>query len=65
MRHILYEDPLTHRFALIKLPARYVEGETVPIPLTARWFSTRQEALATISDLFDRDEDDHDDGSIH
>ena len=64
MRHILYEDPLTHKFALIKLPARYVEGATVPIPLTARWFNTRQEALATISDLFVCDEDDDGSGSI-
>ena len=65
MRHILYEDPLTHQFALIRLPAKHVEGEAVPIPRTARWFSTRQEALGTISDLFDCDEDGRDDSSLH
>ena len=59
MRHILYEDPVTHRFALIRLPTKYVEGETVPIPLTARWFSSREEVLARISDLFDCEEDGH------
>jgi len=64
VRHILYEDPLTHKFALIRLPAKHVDGERMPIPLAARWFSTRQEALATLSELFDC-EDGRDEGSIH
>lgn len=55
MRHTLNEDPITHKFAVIRLPWRYREGDKVPIPRTARWFGTREEALATISDLFDQD----------
>ena len=65
MRHTLYEDPITHKFAVIRLPWRYSEGDTVPIPRTARWFGTREEALATISDLFDQDEDGHRDDYLH
>lgn len=65
MRHALYEDPATHKFALIALPKGHVEGEQVPIPLTARWFSTREEALATISTLFDHDEDGPANDSTH
>ena len=65
MRHVLYEDPITRRFALIRLPPKHVEGETVPIPLTARWFSSREEVLARISDLFDCEEDGQDAGATH
>lgn len=57
MRHTLYEDPITRKFAVIRLPSRYVEGNELPIPPTARWFGTRDEALATLSHLFDQDED--------
>jgi hypothetical protein len=57
MRHTLYEDPITHKFAVIRLPSRHIEGDKVPIPPTARWFDTRDEALATLSHLFDQDED--------
>ena len=57
MRHTLYEDPITGKFAVIRLPSRYVEGDKLPIPPTARWSSTRDEALATLSELFDQDED--------
>ena len=65
MRHTLYEDPVTHRFALIRLPSRYIEGEKVPIPPSARWFGTREEAVATISDLFEQDEGEHSDDCLH
>ena len=58
VRHTLYEDPVTHKFALIRLPPMYIEGEKVPIPSTARWFGSREEAVATISDFFEQDEDD-------
>jgi hypothetical protein len=59
MKHTLYEDPITHKFAVIRLPARFVDGDRVPVPPTARWFGTREEALATLSDLFNQDEDVH------
>ena len=65
MRHTLYEDPITHKFAMIRLPPRFNEGDSLPIPPTARWFATRQEAVATLSHLFDQDEDDHGDDFLH
>lgn len=65
MKHTLYEDVITGKFALIRLPAAYVDGQAVPIPPTARWFDTREEALATISSLFDCDDDGRDDASTH
>lgn len=46
MRHTLYEDPSTHRFAMIRLPWAHIEGDEVPIPPTARWFATREDAPA-------------------
>jgi len=54
MRHGLYEDPITHKFAVIRLPSLFRDGDEVPIPRTPRWFETREEAVAT---LFDEDED--------
>ena len=57
MRHAIYEHPITHKFAVIRLPAQFVEGDRVPIPASSRWFGTREEALATLSTLFDQDED--------
>jgi hypothetical protein len=65
MRHTLYEDPLTHKFAVVRLSSRHIEGDTVPIPATARWFGTPKEAVATLSDLFEQDEDDHIDDCVH
>lgn len=57
MRHALYEDPATRKFAMIRLPSRFVEGDDLAIPPTARWFGTKDEALLTLSQLFDQDED--------
>ena len=53
MRHGLYEDPITHKFAVVRLPAKFRDGDEVSIPRTPRWFKTREEAVAT---LFDEDE---------
>jgi len=64
MKHTLYEDPITHKFALIRLPEKHVDGEKVPIPQTARWFGTRDEALATIAGLLDLDDSQLDE-SVH
>ena len=51
MKHTLYEDPITHRFALIRLPDKFADGVTVPIPPPDRWFSTRKEAVAALPEL--------------
>ena len=57
MKHTLYEDQITHKFAVVRLPSRQVEGDTVPIRATTRWFGTREEAVATLSDRFEQDEE--------
>jgi hypothetical protein len=56
MKHAIYEDPITHKFALIRLPHRFVEGDTPSIPLTVRWLDTREEALAGLPDLLNEEE---------
>ncbi len=54
MRHALYQDPVTHKFALVRLPLRFVEGDKLPIPLTAEWYSTREDAVAALPELLDQ-----------
>ncbi len=56
MKHVLYQDPLTHKFALIRLPKRFADGDAVPISPSDRWFSTREEAVAALTELFTQDE---------
>jgi hypothetical protein len=65
VKHTIYEDRITHKFAVIRLPARFVEGDTVPVPPSTRWFETREQALASLSDLFDQDEDVPVEGRLH
>ena len=56
MKHAIYEDPKTHKFALIRLPQMYVEGDTPAIPLTVRWLDTREEAVAALPGLLNEEE---------
>jgi hypothetical protein len=56
MKHALYEHPVTHRFAVVRLPPRFIDGDRVIPPPHVQWFSTREEALATLSNLFDQDD---------
>jgi hypothetical protein len=56
MRHMLYEDPVTHKFALIRLPDKFADDDSVPILPTDRWFNTREEAVATLPELLNQDE---------
>lgn len=56
MKYALYEDPHTHRFALLPLPDRFVEDDPVPMPARARWFDSREAAVAALPDLLDADE---------
>ena len=51
MKHTIYEDPVTHKFALLRLPNTFVDGDKLPTCTTDRWFQTRQEAVAALSDL--------------
>jgi hypothetical protein len=57
MRHTILEHPITHRFALVKVPARFVEGDKLPIPPDALWLATRADALAALAGLFDVDDE--------
>jgi hypothetical protein len=66
MKHLLYEDPITHKFALIRLPEQFVDGDRVPILPTDHWFNTREEAIAALPELFNQNEDrGSDDWSAH
>jgi hypothetical protein len=56
MKYTLYEDPLTHKFALLALPYRFIEGDTLPITNIDQWFGSREEAIAALPDLLNREE---------
>ena len=58
MKHTIYEDPVTRKFALVRLPAKFAEGDKVPIPPTVRWLDTQEEVVAALPALFDEDEAD-------
>lgn len=56
MKYTLYEHPMTRRFALVPLPAGFVDGDAVPLTNNEQWFVTRDAAIATLRDLFNRNE---------
>lgn len=56
MRFTIYEDPHTHHFALLALPRGFHDGDKLPIAGVDRWFSSREEAVAALPDLFSRDD---------
>lgn len=56
MKHTIYEDPITHKFAIIRLPMKFADGDKLPILPTTQWFATREEVMATLPQLFDQDE---------
>ena len=56
MKFALYEDPITHTFALVALPYGFVEGDRLPIADVDRWFGSREEAVAALPGLLDREE---------
>ncbi len=56
MKFTIHEDPVTHKFALLRLPAKFVEGDRLTIPATERWFDSREEAVAALPELFNREE---------
>jgi len=56
MKYTIYEDPRTHKFALVALPNRFVEGDKLPVVATDRWFGSRAEAIAALPELLEREE---------
>jgi hypothetical protein len=57
MKHTIYEDPVTRKFALIRLPPKFADGDRLPIPATTRWLDTREEAVATLPTLLDEEDE--------
>jgi hypothetical protein len=57
MKYTIYEDPLTHRFTLLRLPNQFVDGDPLTILPTDRWFESREEAVAALPELLNREED--------
>ena len=53
---MIYEDAITHRFAFLPLPDRFVDGDALPAVTIDRWFDSHDAALAALSELFTRDE---------
>ena len=53
MKHVIYEDPISRKFALVRLPDKFAEGDKLPIQTTERWFETREEAVAALPQLLD------------
>jgi hypothetical protein len=51
MKHTIYEHPITHKFAIVRLPVKFADGDKLPILPTTQWFSTRDEALAVLPEL--------------
>lgn len=56
MKYTIYQDPLTHRFAFLPLPARFVDGDKLPLVAANRWFDSREEAVRALPDLLNREE---------
>ena len=55
MRYTLYEHPVTRKFALVPLPDKFVEGDRLAILPTERWFDNREEAIAALPELLNRE----------
>ena len=55
MRYTLYEHPVTHKFALVRLPDKFVDGDELPILPTERWFDNREEAIAALPELLNQE----------
>jgi hypothetical protein len=56
MKYTIYEDPITHKFALLRLPDRFVDGDKLSILSTERWFDSREEAVAALPGLLNLEE---------
>jgi hypothetical protein len=55
MRYALYEHPVTHKFALVPLPDKFIDDDQLPILPTERWYDNREEAIAALPELLNRD----------
>ena len=51
LKYAIYEHPATHKFALIRLPDKFIEGDKIPVLPEDRWFDSREEAVAVLPEL--------------
>jgi hypothetical protein len=58
MKYTIYEDPRTHAFALLALPNRSSTATCCRSVTWNRWFGSREEAVAALPDLLNREEPD-------
>ena len=56
MKYTIYENPVTHKYALLRLPDKFVDGDRLLIVPTDRWFDSREEAVAALPELLNREE---------
>jgi hypothetical protein len=56
MKYMIYEDAITHRFAFLPLPNRFVDGDALPAIAIDRWFDSHAAAVAALPELFTRAE---------
>ena len=56
MKYTIHEDPITHKFVLLRLPDKFVEGDRLTIPATERWFASHEEAVAALPELLNLEE---------
>jgi hypothetical protein len=58
MKYTIYQDPITHQFAHLPLPHRFLDGDELPTVVTDRWFESHDAAIAALSELLDREDRD-------
>ena len=51
MKYAIYEDPVTHRFALVQLPDKFTDGDKLSVLPTERWFDSHEAAVAALPEL--------------
>jgi hypothetical protein len=55
MKYALYEHPVTHKFALVRLPDKFIGDDKLTILPTERWFDDREEAIAALPELLNQE----------
>jgi len=51
VKYAICEDPVTRRFALVRVPDKFVDGDELPILPTERSFDNREGAVAELPEL--------------
>jgi len=59
VRYTLYEHPVTHQFALVHVPYNFTDDDKLPILPTERWFDSREDAIAALPELLNRETREH------